>query len=276
VIGPSDEPYSDRLPTPKAMTLGQIEDVKKAFVASVKRAVAAGFDVIEIHNAHGYLLSSFVSPASNHRTDQYGGSFENRIRLTLEIVELTRKEIPDSMPLFLRITATDWLEQEPGLESWKGEDTVRLAEILADKGVDLLDVSSGGNHPKQKIDTKAHGGAYQAVSEPHQLRKWKASVADLLFLKPLAMAIKEKLSDKLLVGVVGGIKNGKQANDLLETDGLDLAIVGRMFQKNPGLVFSFADDLGVEVVMPNQISWGFGGRGKKAAKEAAKHRDGKI
>jgi 2,4-dienoyl-CoA reductase-like NADH-dependent reductase (Old Yellow Enzyme family) len=166
VIGPSDEPYSDRLPTPKAMTLGQIEDVKRAFVASVKRAVAAGFDVIEIHNAHGYLLSSFVSPASNHRTDQYGGSFENRIRLTLEIVDLTRKEIPDRMPLFLRITATDWLEQESGLDSWKSEDTVRLAEILAEKGVDLLDVSSGGNHQKQKIDTKAHGGAYQAVCKP--------------------------------------------------------------------------------------------------------------
>ena len=90
------------------------------------------------------------------------------------------------------------------------------------------------------------------------------------------MAVKEKLGDKMLVGVVGGIKNGKQANDLLEKDGLDLAIVGRMFQKNPGLVFSFADDLGVEVVMPNQIGWGFGGRGKKAAKEAKKKRDEKI
>lgn len=169
MLGPSDEPYSDRLPTPKAMTLEQIEDLKESFVASVKRAVAVRFDVIEIHNAHGYLLSSFVSPASNHRTDKYGGSFENRIRLTLEIVELTRQAIPDSMPLFLRITATDWLENEPGLDSWKSEDTVRLAEILADKGVDLLDVSSGGNHPKQKIDTKAHGGAYQAVCDTLQL-----------------------------------------------------------------------------------------------------------
>ena len=166
MLGPSDEPYSERLPKPKAMTLEEIQDLKKDFVASVKRAVAVGFDVIEIHNAHGYLLSSFVSPASNHRTDKYGGSFENRIRLTLEIVELTRKAIPDTMPLFLRITATDWLENEHGIDSWKIDDTVRLAEILADKGVDLLDVSSGGNHPKQKIDTKAHGGAYQAVCEP--------------------------------------------------------------------------------------------------------------
>lgn len=109
----------------------------------------------------GYLLHSFVSPASNLRTDQYGGSFENRIRLTLEIVELTRQTIPKDMPLFLRISATDWLEGEKEMESWKVEDTVKLAEILTEKGVDLLDVSSGGNHPKQKIKT---GPGYQAVS----------------------------------------------------------------------------------------------------------------
>ena len=106
-----------------------------------------------------------MSPASNFRTDEYGGSFENRIRLTLEIVELTRETIPKDMPLFLRITATDWLEEFPEIPSWKQEDTVRLAEILADKGVDLLDVSSGGNHSKQKIRHDGNmGRAYQAVS----------------------------------------------------------------------------------------------------------------
>ncbi len=109
----------------------------------------------------GYLLHEFVSPASNKRTDEYGGSFENRIRLTLEIVELTRQTVPKDMPVFFRISATDWLENEPGMESWKVEDTVKLAEILTTKGVDLLDVSSGGNHPKQKIET---GPGYQAVS----------------------------------------------------------------------------------------------------------------
>lgn len=108
----------------------------------------------------GYLLHSFLSPASNKRTDEYGGSFENRIRLTLEIVELTRQNVPEEMPLFLRISATDWLENEEGLDSWKVEDTVRLAEILADKGIDLLDVSTGGLHPKQKIKG---GPSYQAV-----------------------------------------------------------------------------------------------------------------
>ena len=109
----------------------------------------------------GYLLHEFVSPASNKRTDEYGGSFENRIRLTLETVELTRQTVPEDMPVFLRISATDWLENEPGMDSWKLEDTVKLAEVLATKGVDLLDVSSGGNHPKQKIKT---GPGYQAAS----------------------------------------------------------------------------------------------------------------
>ncbi|MCJ1380263.1 hypothetical protein MMC17_003366 [Xylographa soralifera] len=235
VIGPSEEPYSDRLPKPKAMTKRDIEDVKEAFAAAVKRAVKAGFDVIEIHNAHGYLLSSFVSPASNFRTDEYGGSFENRVRLTLEVVEQTRKAIPEDMPLFVRVSATDWLEEEKDMESWKSEDTVRLAGLLAERGVDLLDVSSGGNHQKQKIrHNGGMGKAYQA---------------------PFAKAVKDSLGSKLLVGTVGSITSGVQANELLEA-GLDLAIVGRMFQKNPGLVFTFADELGVEVQMPNQIRWG--------------------
>lgn len=108
----------------------------------------------------GYLLHSFVSPASNQRTDEYGGSFENRTRLTREIVDLTRETIPDDMPLLLRISATDWLDEVDGVEGWKVEDTIRLAEIVAEKGVDLLDVSSGGNHPKQQIKT---GPGYQAV-----------------------------------------------------------------------------------------------------------------
>ena len=188
------------------------------------------------HVFSGYLLHSFLSPASNHRTDEYGGSFENRTRLTRQIVELTRKSIPDDMPLFLRISATDWLDEEPSIkESWKVEDTVRLAEVLADMGVDLLDVSSGGLHPKQKVKP---GPGYQA---------------------PFAKAVKEKLGDKLAVGTVGSITNGKQANQLLE-EGLDMAIVGRMFQKNPGLVWTFAEELGIQINVANQIRWGFGGR----------------
>ena len=183
----------------------------------------------------GYLLHTFVSPASNKRTDSYGGSFENRTRLTRELVELTRATIPKDMPLFLRISATDWLEESEKLEGWTVEDTVKLAEIIAGMGVDLLDVSSGGLHPDQKVKT---GPGYQA---------------------PFAKAVKEKLGDKMAVGTVGTITSGKQAQTLLE-EGLDLAIVGRMFQKNPGLVWTWAEELGVQVNVANQIRWGFGGR----------------
>ena len=229
------------------MTMDEILALKKAFAASVRRAVAAGFDVIEIHSAHGYLLHEFLSPAVNDRTDEYGGSFDNRTRLLLEIVDLTRAELPIDMPLFVRISATDWLEEAEefkGKETWTLEQSVDLAKILAQRGVDLLDVSSGGSHPAQKLKP---GPGYQA---------------------PFAKAIKKAVGDAMAVGTVGSITSGVQANDLLEGKGddqpLDVAAAGRMFQKNPGLVFAWADELGVGVQMPNQIRWGFGGRGKKA------------
>jgi 2,4-dienoyl-CoA reductase-like NADH-dependent reductase (Old Yellow Enzyme family) len=241
VYAPSAIPYNDKHAKPKEMTKQDIEDFKAAYVAAVKRALKAGFDAIEIHNAHGYLLHEFISPVSNQRTDEYGGSFENRIRLTLEIVDLTRQVIPEDMPLFLRISATDWLEEAGVGESWTLDQTVELAKILADMGVDLLDVSSGGNHEKQQIKG---GPGYQA---------------------PFAKAVKKAVGDKLAVGTVGTITSGKQANELLEQD-LDLAIAGRMFQKNPGLVFAWADELELEVQMPNQIRWGFAGRGKQRPK----------
>lgn len=230
------------------MTLEDIESLKKSWVAGVKRAVAAGFDVIEIHNAHGYLFHNFISPASNHRTDQYGGSFENRTRLTLEIVELTRKEMPKDMPLFLRLSATDWLDVNPEYkgESWTNEDSIKLAPLLAERGVDFLDVSSAGNHPMQKIST---GPGYQA---------------------PFAKAIKKAVGDKMLVSAVGTITSGKQAEAIVTGKGseemaqgeqeLDAVVVGRMFQKNPGLVWTWAEELGCQINVANQIRWGFGGR----------------
>lgn len=241
VYAPSAIAWNDKHAKPKAMTLEDIESFKKAFSDSVKRALECGFDAIEIHNAHGYLLHEFISPVSNTRTDKYGGSWENRVRLTLELVEQTRAQIPKDMPLFLRISATDWLEEAKEIkESWTVDDTVKLAPMLAERGVDLLDVTSGGNHPAQHPHV---GPGYQA---------------------PFAKAVKKAVGDKMAVATVGSITEGKQANQLLE-EGLDLVIVGRMFQKNPGLVFAWADELGVEVEMPNQIRWGFGGRGAKGS-----------
>lgn len=237
VRGPSDVPYSDRFPVPKAMSREDIEAFKANWVAAVKRAVRAGVDFVEIHNAHGYLLMSFLSPAANTRTDEYGGSFENRIRLSMEIARLTRENVPEHMPVFLRVSATDWLEEVPGQPGWGVEDTVRFAQALADSGsIDLLDVSSGGTHAGQRVRA---GPAFQA---------------------PFAVAVKKAVGDRLKVGSVGMITNGPLANSLLEKDGLDLVLVGRPFQKNPGLVWTFAEELGVEISMANQIRWGFGGR----------------
>lgn len=172
---------------------------------------------------------------SNQRTDKYGGSFENRTRLTREIVELARQTIPNDMPLLLRISATDWLSEDTDLKGWELEDTVCLADHLADIGVDLIDVSSGGNHPRQHPHT---GPGYQA---------------------PFAKAIKKKVGDRMAVATVGSITSGKQAQQLLE-DGLDVVVAGRTFQKDPSLVWTWAEELGVEINVANQIRWAFGGR----------------
>ena len=245
VYAPSAIPWNEKHATPKEMSLKDIDEFKHAWGAAVRRALTCGFDAIEIHSAHGYLLHSFLSPVSNQRKDKYGGSFENRTRLVLETVEETRNIIPKDMPLFLRISATDWLEDAEGIsESWTGEDTVKLAPLLAEAGVDHLDVSTGGNHPKQHPHVKP---AYQA---------------------PFAIDVKKAVGHKMSVGTVGSVDNAHLANDLLEKDGLDLVTVGRGFQKNPGLVFAWGDELGIKVNMPNQIRWGIAGRA--AAKDNSK------
>ena len=172
VWGPSAIPWNENHAPVKELTLEGIEKVKEAWGAAVRRAVKAGFDIIEIHNAHGYLLHSFCSPVSNQRTDQYGGSFENRTRLTREMVQVTRDNMPKDMPLFLRISGTDYLEEEAGMDSWRVEDTVRLAPTLAELGVDLLDVSGGGSHAKQHPHV---GPAYQSVSTVLVVMSWRSA-----------------------------------------------------------------------------------------------------
>ncbi|KAI0522053.1 hypothetical protein F5B22DRAFT_457185 [Xylaria bambusicola] len=254
VFAPSAIPFvADRNPTPKAMTIEDIEQLKRDFVSATKRSVEAGFDVIEIHAAHGYLFHEFLSPITNQRTDQYGGSFENRVRILLETVEEVRKAMPESMPLFARISATDWFEfdessKEEFPETWTVEQSQRLAPLLAERGVDLLDVSSGGVHAKGAAAIKA-GPAYQAH---------------------FAAAIKKVVGDKMLVSAVGGISSGKIAEEVLQGRNgdtpVDTVMAGRWFQKNPGLVIKFADELEVEVKMANQIGWGFIGRAGKPKK----------
>ncbi|TDL22724.1 FMN-linked oxidoreductase [Rickenella mellea] len=248
VWAPSAIPFSDTFPQPKALTRDGIKAVVQAFADTAKRAVKAGVDVIEIHHAHGYLLHEFISPVSNKRTDEYGGNFENRTRLTLEVVDAVRAVIPNDMPLFLRISASDWLEESmPNEPSWRIEDTVKLAGILADHGVDLLDVSSGANHPKQKIKVGpiAAEQAYQAH---------------------FSAAVTKVHGDKILVGAVGGIKTGSVAEDVLDRGMADVIFVGRQFQRDPGTVWTFAEELGVHIKVAHQIEWGFKGRGPSAVK----------
>ncbi|RYP67418.1 hypothetical protein DL771_007249 [Monosporascus sp. 5C6A] len=240
VYAPSAIRFSDDNPEPNAMTIEQIREYKTSFVDATKRAIKAGFDVIEIHSAHGYLLHEFLSPISNRRTDEYGGSFDNRVRLLLEVTELVRATIPEEMPLFVRISATDYFEsmKDEFPESWTVADSCRLASLLAERGVDLLDISSGGIHPRQAGAIRP-GPAYQAR---------------------FSQEVKKAIGDKMLVSAVGGISSGKLAEEVLES-GVDAVFAGRWFQKNPGLVYAFADDLNADVKMANQIGWGFGGRG---------------
>ncbi|KAH7909616.1 hypothetical protein BJ138DRAFT_1154871 [Hygrophoropsis aurantiaca] len=245
VWGPSPIPFDDKFPFPKEITKEGIKAVVVAFVQAAKRALTAGIDVIEIHNAHGYLLSSFLSPNTNKRTDEYGGSFENRIRLTLEVVDAIRGVIPDDMPLFLRVSATEWLEEAlPNEPSWRVEDTVKLAGILAEHGVDFLDVSSGGNDPRA-IYKSSKTSPYQAL---------------------FSEAVKSSVGDKLVVSAVGSIASGKVAQEVLDKGQADVIFVGRHFQKNPACVWQFAQDLGVAIKVAHQIEWGFMGRGGSGKK----------
>jgi 2,4-dienoyl-CoA reductase-like NADH-dependent reductase (Old Yellow Enzyme family) len=246
VVSASEGAYNEHYPSPRALTIAEIDALKADFVAAAKRAVVAGFDVVELHAAHGYLFHQFLSPATNKRTDRYGGSFENRTRLLLEVTESVREVLPKDMPLFVRLSATDWLEHdEYDGESWTLNQSIELAKLLADKGVDFLDVSSGGLHPLAKIKG---GPGYQV---------------------PFAKAIKQAVGDRLIVSAVGTIEGGKQAQDIVQggkdadDTPIDVVMVGRLFQKNPGLVWSWAEELGIAIHVANQMGWPFGGYGGK-------------
>ncbi|KAM0231538.1 hypothetical protein ACHAPO_008386 [Fusarium lateritium] len=252
IVAPSAIPQEDGVnPVPKAFTKEDIEQLKSDYVEAAKRAIRAGFDVIEVHAAHGYLLHQFLSPVANQRTDEYGGSFENRIRVVLEIIDLIRAAIPETTPVLVRVSATDWFEFDSQFndefpESWTVEQTCQLAKISASHGVDLVDVSSGGIHPKSAIAIKA-GPAYQV---------------------DLAKQVKKAVGDSVLVSAVGGIKTGRIAEDVLQS-GIDVVRAGRWFQQNPGLVKAFAKELDVNVKMANQIDWSFKGRGKNGRKKSS-------
>ncbi|EKD20677.1 uncharacterized protein L3040_006397 [Drepanopeziza brunnea f. sp. 'multigermtubi'] len=249
VVGPSAIGWGDGYATPRAMSVRDVQDVVDGFREGARRAVEAGVDVLEIHAAHGYLLCSFLSPISNRRTDAYGGSFENRARLLLEVVQAVRGAIPRGMPLLVRVSATEWMEGKTG-ESWDVESTIRLAKILPALGVDLLDVSSGGNCERQTVE----------VFNDYQVG--------------LAARIRKELHGAgitdLLIGAVGMITEAEVAKSILEksedtieiTDengGLakaDVVLVGRQFLREPEWVLRVAHRLGLKVQWPQQYQRG--------------------
>ncbi|OWZ58869.1 oxidoreductase [Cryptococcus neoformans c8] len=229
VVAPSEISFLDGdYPDPIEASIEYLESLKKAYADAVERCSKIGFDFIEIHGAHGYFLHEFIDPISNKRTDKYGGSLENRLRLPLEIAEIVRQKW--DKPLFYRLSATDWLEESLGKEKnangewvwWGIEQTTTFVGKLAELGVDLVDVSSGGNDLRQKI---APGPSYQL---------------------PFAAHLK-KTYPNLLIGSVGIITDAKQANDILEQGKADVILIGRQLLRNLDWPLGAAVELGVAV-----------------------------
>eukprot|EP01027_Heterolobosea_sp_BB2_P003629 GEZU01005477.1.p1 GENE.GEZU01005477.1~~GEZU01005477.1.p1 ORF type:complete len:342 (+),score=88.40 GEZU01005477.1:103-1128(+) len=213
VVGPSPIPWDNESKTPRELTVSEIKGLVQKWVDAAKRAVKAGFDVIEIHGAHGYLISEFLSPLSNVRTDEYGGSFENRIRFLSEIAQAVRAAIPETMPLFVRISATEYAEG-----GWGIEDSVKLAQHLKTLGVDLVDCSSGGNIHTQKINPF---NGYQI---------------------PFAEAVRR--DGGIASAAVGRITDPKEANEIIASGKADLVMIGRELLANPHWPVTAAKALG--------------------------------
>lgn len=220
-VAPSPIPFIPAEPEPLELTAEGIEKVIADFVAAAARALEAGFKVIELHAAHGYLVHEFLSPLSNQRTDQYGGSFENRIRFLLELLERVQAVWPEEYPLFVRISATDWTEG-----GWTPEDAVALSAILKDKGVDLIDCSTGGNVAGAKIPL---GPGYQ-----------------------VQFAKKVKKETGILTGAVGLITTAEQANEIIVSEQADLVLMARELLRDPYFPLHAAQQLDAETAWPPQ------------------------
>lgn len=223
-VGPSTLPFNDYDHPPLALTQEEIQQLIQAFKEATRRAIQAGYEIIELHGAHGYLIHQFFSPLINTRTDEYGGSFENRIRFLLEIIAAIQP-LFTTQSLWVRISATDWAEG-----GWTLEESVALAQILQEKGVEVIDVSSGGGVRHQKITT---GLNYQV---------------------PFAAQIKNNTS--LLVGTVGEIKTGQQAEDILQQNKADLILLGREFLRDPHFVMTASTQLEEEIPWASQYERG--------------------
>ncbi len=216
-VGPTAEPVAKGWLTPRQLTTAECRAMAGTWAAAAKNAVAAGFDTIEIHTAHGYLLASFLSPVSNTRNDEYGGDRAGRMRLPLEIVEAVRREMPATMPLFLRVSSVDGTQ-----EGWNMDDTVAFARELKVRGVDVIDCSSGGI-----------SGAATAAQVTRSLG----------FQVPFAERVRKEAEIPTMA--VGIILEAQQAEDILQKGQADLIAVGRQSQFNPNIALHWAHDLGI-------------------------------
>jgi 2,4-dienoyl-CoA reductase-like NADH-dependent reductase (Old Yellow Enzyme family) len=228
VVAPSAVPFSSSYPQPRALTVDEIHAITARFAEAAVRAREAGFQLIELHAAHGYLAHSFHSPLSNLRTDQYGGSFENRVRFTLETARALRRSWPDSLPLLVRLSCTDWIDG-----GWTLEESIQLSRLLASEGVDLVDCSSGGLAPQQKIPLEP---GYQV---------------------PLAAAVRKQAG--VATAAVGLITEPKQADRIVRSGEADLVLLARAELRDPYFPLHAARALGVadRLPAPPQYDRGF-------------------
>src|ERR1700677_4342491 len=233
VVAPSALPFADHYPMPRELSLDGIKNIVSAFAAAARRACESGVDVIEIHAAHGYLIHEFLSPISNRRADAYGGSFENRTRIVREIVTAIRRSWPERAPLFVRISATDWIDG-----GWDIQQSAELARQVKELGVDLIDCSSGGNVHNAKIPL---GPGYQ-TRFAEQIRR----------------------ESKIMTGAVGIITSSFQAEHIVNTGQADVVIMARELLRDPYWPLRAARELGQAMSWPAQYL--------RAAPEGAKDR----
>lgn len=220
-VAPSPIPFYETENTPAELTEVEIEKIIYDFALAAQRSITAGYKIIEIHAAHGYLIHQFLSPLTNQRNDQYGGTFENRIRLLINIVDAVRLLLDEDHSLWVRISATDWVDN-----GWNPEESTQLASLLKDRGVDLIDVSSGGNLPHVKIPV---GKNYQV---------------------PFAKQIKSRTG--ILTGAVGLITEANQAEEILQKEEADLIFIGRELLRDPYFALHAAKSLGDDLKWPLQ------------------------
>ena len=222
-VAPSPIPFAAVDPTPHELSVSEIRALIDAFAHAARRALAAGFQVVEIHGAHGYLIHEFLSPISNARTDEYGGPFANRMRFAIEVTDAVRAVWPAALPLFFRVSATDWVDG-----GWTPDETVELARRLRDAGVDLVDCSSGGTSPHAKIPM---GPGYQV---------------------PFAEKVRREAG--IATAAVGMITTPQQANTIVEAGQADIVLLAREHLRDPYFALNAAKALCEKPVPPPQYA----------------------